>query len=167
MSIADCRKLSIRGSKGTPGVLIRFHGRKVVEIRFIHGGRVGKAKQVFSGEESAFAERLRTDFTDYFTEKAVDFTGYELEPETGTEFQRWVWEVLRRIPYGETRTYRWVAEAIGKPDSVRAVGNACGANPVPIIQPCHRIVASDGSLGGFSGGISLKRKLLSLEGIHF
>jgi AraC family transcriptional regulator of adaptative response/methylated-DNA-[protein]-cysteine methyltransferase len=82
----------------------------------------------------------------------------------GTAFQRRVWEELRRIPAGETRTYGEVAEAIGAPRAHRAVGSACGANPVPIVVPCHRIVRSDGSLGGYGGGLPIKEWLLEHEG---
>ena len=71
--------------------------------------------------------------------------------------------MLRRIPRGQTRSYGWVAQRIGKPRAVRAVGAACGANPVPVIIPCHRVIASDGSLGGFGGGLPMKRRLLALE----
>lgn len=81
----------------------------------------------------------------------------------GTAFQRAVWEVERRIPYGETRTYAQVARSIGRPRAVRAVGGASGKNPVPLLVPCHRIVAQ-GGLGGFSGGLHHKRRLLALEG---
>lgn len=81
----------------------------------------------------------------------------------GTEFQQLVWKELLRIPYGETRTYAQLAEKIGRPGAVRAVGSACGANPVPIIVPCHRVIRSDGSLGGYALGLELKRQLLELE----
>ena len=81
----------------------------------------------------------------------------------GTAFQKSVWEADRRIPYGQTRTYAEVARAIGKPRAVRAVGGANGKNPVPLLVPCHRIVARDG-LGGFTGGLHHKRRLLALEG---
>jgi len=87
-----------------------------------------------------------------------------LDLSSGTPFQQEVWRALRTIPRGETRSYAWVARRIGKPKAVRAVGAACGANPIPIIVPCHRVIASDGSLGGFSGGLALKRRLLELEG---
>jgi len=86
-----------------------------------------------------------------------------LDLRAGTAFQQAVWLTLRKIPRGETRSYAWVARKIGKPKAARAVGTACGANPVPIIVPCHRVVASDGSLGGFGGGLPLKRRLLALE----
>lgn len=92
----------------------------------------------------------------------------------GTPFQRRVWRAIWRIPYGKTCSYRWVAAHVGGPRYARAVGNALGANPVPLVIPCHRIVASarrtgeshgrPGSLGGFTGGLRLKRRLLALEG---
>lgn len=81
----------------------------------------------------------------------------------GTPFQRQVWRAIGQIPYGETRTYQWIANKIGKPKAVRAVGQACGANPWPILIPCHRVVGSGGKLGGFSRGLRLKRQLLALE----
>ena len=81
----------------------------------------------------------------------------------GTVFQRRVWEALRRIPRGETRTYQDIARAIGAPRAVRAVGSACGANPVALAVPCHRAVRSDGGLGGYAWGIARKKKLLKLE----
>jgi O-6-methylguanine DNA methyltransferase len=82
----------------------------------------------------------------------------------GTPFQRAVWEELLRIPFGETRSYADVARAIGRPAAVRAVGAANGANPVPLVVPCHRVVASGGKLGGYGGGLALKARLLALEG---
>jgi len=81
----------------------------------------------------------------------------------GTVFQRKVWEQLRRIPAGETRSYRDIARAIGAPRAVRAVGSACGANPVALVIPCHRALRSDGSLGGYAWGLSRKEKLLRIE----
>jgi len=81
----------------------------------------------------------------------------------GTAFQARVWEALRRIPAGEVRTYADVAAAIGSPGAVRAVGTACGANPLAIIVPCHRVVRSDGSLGGYHWGLEVKRQLLDAE----
>ena len=85
----------------------------------------------------------------------------------GTRFQILVWNELKKIPKGEVRTYREIAIAIGKPNSARAVANACGRNPRPIEIPCHRVIRSDGRLGGYSGkgGISKKLRLLKKEGI--
>ena len=81
----------------------------------------------------------------------------------GTVFQRRVWDELRRIPRGETRTYSQIARAIGAPDAVRAVGSACGANPVALAVPCHRALRTDGGLGGYAWGLARKKKLLALE----
>lgn len=80
-----------------------------------------------------------------------------------TPFQRAVYEALLAIPYGETRTYAEIARAVGRPRAVRAVGAANGANPLPLVVPCHRVVASGGKLGGFGGGLALKRRLLAME----
>jgi O-6-methylguanine DNA methyltransferase len=82
----------------------------------------------------------------------------------GTDFERAVWEALRTIPHGEVRNYGWVARIVGRPGGARAVGNACGKNPVPIIVPCHRVILSSGRIGGYSGGIGMKRALLEIEG---
>lgn len=87
-----------------------------------------------------------------------------LDLSGGTSFQQKVWRTLRRISYGRLRSYQWVAARVGGRQYARAVGNAVGANPMPIVIPCHRIVAQDASLGGFSGGLPTKRKLLALEG---
>lgn len=83
----------------------------------------------------------------------------------GTEFQRSVWSALRKIRAGRTRSYGEIAQAIGRPKAVRAVGGACGANPVPVLVPCHRVLAANKKLGGFSGGLDWKRRLLAREGI--
>lgn len=81
----------------------------------------------------------------------------------GTEFQQQAWAAMRKIRFGRTMSYAQQAKAIGKPKAVRAVGSANGANPIPIIVPCHRVIASDGSLGGYALGIKMKRALLALE----
>jgi O-6-methylguanine DNA methyltransferase len=87
-----------------------------------------------------------------------------LDLSSGTEFQRCVWNALRRIPSGQTKSYGQVAQVIGRPGAVRAVGQACGANPIPVMIPCHRVLAAGGKLGGFSSGLDWKRKLLEREG---
>jgi O-6-methylguanine DNA methyltransferase len=86
---------------------------------------------------------------------------------SGTEFQKNVWNALRKISSGKTKSYGEIAQAIGKPKAVRAVGGACGANPVPVLVPCHRVLAANKKLGGFSGGLDWKRSLLAREGIKF
>jgi O-6-methylguanine DNA methyltransferase len=87
-----------------------------------------------------------------------------LDP-AGTEFQKRVWNALQKISLGQTKSYGEIARAIGKPKAVRAVGGACGANPVPVLVPCHRVLAANKKLGGFSGGLNWKRALLKREGI--
>ena len=88
-----------------------------------------------------------------------------LDLSSGTEFQQRVWQVLRGITPGRTRSYAEVARAIGKAKAVRAVGGACGANPIPVLVPCHRVLAANHGLGGFSGGMKWKRLLLAREGV--
>lgn len=98
----------------------------------------------------------------YFSGRRVVFPD-KLDLSEATPFQRQVWEVTRLIPYGETRSYRWVAEQMKRPETARAVGQALAQNPLPIIIPCHRVVASNGKLGGYSGGVEMKKYLLWLE----
>jgi O-6-methylguanine DNA methyltransferase len=88
-----------------------------------------------------------------------------LDLSGGTPFQQNVWRALRKISRGKTRSYGEIARRIGKPKAVRAVGGACGVNPIPIFVPCHRVLAANGKPGGFSGGLNWKHKLLALEGI--
>lgn len=83
----------------------------------------------------------------------------------GSEFQKDVWEAVFQIPYGQTASYGEIAHLIGKPKASRAVGAANGANPIPIVIPCHRVIGSDGSLTGYGGGLALKSRFLALEGI--
>jgi O-6-methylguanine DNA methyltransferase len=98
----------------------------------------------------------------YFSGKRIEFDG-PFDLLTGTPFQRRVWATLLTIPYGEVRSYRWLAETVGHPEAFRAVGAANGQNPVAILIPCHRVVNHDGRLGGYSGGLDIKRRLLALE----
>jgi methylated-DNA-[protein]-cysteine S-methyltransferase len=97
----------------------------------------------------------------YFTGENISFSD-KLEYGAATDFQKDVWEETMRIPYGETRTYGWIAKQIGC-RSARAVGQALGKNPFPVIVPCHRVIGSDGKLTGFAGGLKLKKQLLNLE----
>jgi O-6-methylguanine DNA methyltransferase len=89
-----------------------------------------------------------------------------LDLSSGTDFQQRVWRTLRKIARGRTWSYAQVAQAIGNPKAVRAVGGACGANPIPVFVPCHRVLAANSGLGGFSGGLNWKRALLNREGIR-
>ena len=90
-----------------------------------------------------------------------------LDLSIGTEFQQSVWRAMIRIKLGQTQSYGEIAASIGKPKAVRAVGGACGANPIPVLVPCHRVLAANQKLGGFSGGLDWKRKLLRREGVIF
>ena len=88
-----------------------------------------------------------------------------LDLSGGTEFQQAVWRELRKISLGKTKSYGEIAQAIGKARAVRAVGGACGANPIPVLVPCHRVLAAHGKIGGFGGGLDWKRRLLAREGV--
>jgi methylated-DNA-[protein]-cysteine S-methyltransferase len=101
---------------------------------------------------------------EYFAGKRREFD-LVLAPK-GTPFERSVWDELRRIPFGETRSYGEIARAIGRPSASRAVGRANGANPIPIVVPCHRVIGANGSLTGFGGGLEAKSRLLEIEGLR-
>lgn len=88
-----------------------------------------------------------------------------LDPDVGTPFERQVWSLLRRIPFGQTRTYHELAQKLGRPRAARAVGRCNAKNPWAIIVPCHRVLGTDASLTGYSGGLGMKRRLLELEGV--
>lgn len=88
-----------------------------------------------------------------------------LDLTRGTAFQQTVWRELQKIPGGQTLSYGQIAAALGRPSAARAVGGACGANPVPLLVPCHRVLAAGGRPGGFSGGMAWKRRLLAAEGV--
>ena len=103
----------------------------------------------------------RKQLEEYFDGKRKEFS-LPLQFE-GTTFQKKVWNVLREIPYGETRSYEWVAKKAGRPRAVRAVGNAVGANPIPVVIPCHRVIRKNGELGGYGYGTDVKKKLLEIE----
>ncbi len=129
-----------------------------------YGLAPGKSRKGFSG--------LFTLFDDYFSGKKVDFA-VELKL-AGSPFELSVWQALRTIPYNQCRSYSWVAAAVARtlkgssPRAYRAVGRACGANRLPIIIPCHRVVMASGAIGGFAGaagGVQMKRRLLLLEGV--
>ena len=127
--------------------------------------RFGAAVEVGAGPGATPAEavlvRTADQLEEYFagTRQALDVPRAPL----GTPFQRSVWDVLARIPYGETRTYRQVADELGRPAAVRAVGAAIGRNPVCVVVPCHRVIGTGGALTGYAGGLARKQLLLALE----
>lgn len=102
----------------------------------------------------------------YFAGDKVAFTDTIPLDLIGTAFQQQVWTELGNVPYGETRTYGDIAAAVGRPSAVRAVGAANGANPVPVLLPCHRIIGANRKLTGFRGGLEMKRRLLDIEQIE-
>lgn len=106
-----------------------------------------------------------SQLTDYFTGKRKDFT-FLLDLRVHTAFTRRVLRAARKIPYGEVRSYRWVAKKAGCPRGARAVGQVMARNPLAPVVPCHRVIASDGSLGGFGGGLDLKKKMIEFEQAH-
>ena len=108
------------------------------------------------------AEKILDLIEGYFNGEVKDFP-IPLDPVNGSEFDRSVWDGARRIAYGETKTYAWLASRIRRSGAARAVGGALGRNPLPIVIPCHRIIRSDGGLGGFGAGLPWKRRLLELE----
>jgi O-6-methylguanine DNA methyltransferase len=108
-----------------------------------------------------FADLIK-QFDRYFSGQLDQFQ-CDLDFSLGTDFQAKTWKKLTTIPYGKTRSYHWVAKTLGKPSACRAVGNANGKNPIPIIVPCHRVIRKNGDLGGYTGGLHYKRLLLDLE----
>lgn len=145
---------------------------------WIAGTKRGILRIEFGGTRSSFLSKLSPDIAwreDSGPLRPVIFAlkafaagegigqGAKADLSAGTHFQRRVWRAIAAIPWGETRSYAWLARAAGRPRAVRAAANACGANPIPIVIPCHRVIASDGRLGGFSSGLAMKRRLLALE----
>ena len=114
-----------------------------------------------TGNDSLKA-KLQKQLSEYFSGSRKSFS-MKLDLQ-GTEFQKRVWNELTKIPYGKTITYKELAVRLGNVKSIRAAGTANGANPIPIIIPCHRVIGSDGSLTGYAGGLEMKEKLLQLEG---
>ena len=114
----------------------------------------------FSG--SPVTKETEKQLREYFSGQRTAFD-LPMAPQ-GTDFRRAVWNALMEIPYGETRSYSDIAAAVGKPSAQRAAGNAIGDNPILIVIPCHRVIRSDGGMGGFSAGTDMKKFLLKLEG---
>jgi len=144
----------------------------------IFSSPLGKLYMIFSGKflcgisfqkphnipfkRDAAPKNFMRELSAYFGGSARHFR-QEIKFLTGTEFEQDVWYGLKDVPFGETRTYKWIAEKVGRPAAVRAVGRALSKNPIPIIVPCHRIIESDGSIGGYSSGVDRKRRLLEME----
>lgn len=135
------------------GIRIETEGGKLVELNLTHrqGGR--------KAPEGPIAAELAR----FFRGEIRDLTGIPVDLRNSTGFERRVYEATRAIPFGKVATYGQIAKAIGEPGAARAVGNALGRNPIALVIPCHRVVASNG-IGGFTGGLEWKRKLLRFEG---
>jgi methylated-DNA-[protein]-cysteine S-methyltransferase len=146
-----------QSSKG----ICRLEFGKVTERRFLE-----QLAEDF-GPEASFEMRslpiVAVQLRKYLAGQSTSFS-LEVDIRRLTPFERSVLRQTMKIPYGKTASYGQIAERVGKPKAYRAVGNALGANPIPIIIPCHRVIASDGGLGGYGGGLPYKKKLLSLEG---
>ncbi len=145
-------------TKGINAVVLPKASRQAVlsELRL-------PSAELLKGRTSQRLREAQAQLTGYLagTRRSFDLS---LDLSRGTSFQQKVWRTLRGISYGRLRSYQWVAVRVGGRQYARAVGNAVGANPMPIVVPCHRIVSQDTSLGGFSDGLPTKRKLLTLEG---
>jgi len=139
-----------------------FTPRGLARLQF--GARAARGAEPVGPESAADVKAFACELERYFAEGEWRFK-VSLDLSAGTDFDRAVWKALLRIRAGETRTYGEVARMIGRPRAARAVGNACGRNPVPVIVPCHRVLAA-GGIGGFGLGLGLKRRLLDLEGIR-
>ena len=156
----DVATLIIQSPVGNLRLTASALGLRSIEV--IRGSRGGDST-LPKGAAASMVRLAERELREYFAGRRKKFTvALDLD---GTDFQRAAWEAMRKIPYGKTISYGDQARAIGKPKAFRAVGSANGRNPIPIIVPCHRVLAGDGSLGGYSLGLAMKRKLLALEGV--
>jgi methylated-DNA-[protein]-cysteine S-methyltransferase len=149
-------------------LVLEANADALVEIRLPVAGRARLGGQdrsgAAAGREPAPLVAARRQLGEYFSGRRRSF---DLPLELGgTAFQRDVWWALADIDYGETVSYGELAAMVGRPAAFRAVGQANGANPIPIVLPCHRVVASGGRIGGYGGGLPVKRRLLALEGVE-
>lgn len=135
-------------------------GRRLHHLNFVGGRHPLRIGADWRRDAAPFAD-LKRQLDAYFARRRQSFD-VPLHP-AGTPFQMRVWAALREIPYGRAVSYQWVADRIGAPAAVRAVGAANGRNPISIIIPCHRVIGKNGSLTGYGGGLALKRRLLRLE----
>lgn len=138
--------------------IIEIHAttKAVTNVKF-----VSSDADLSNSQTNEISEQAIAQIREYFAGNRTNFD-IPLAPE-GTDFQQQVWNALRNIPYGETRTYKQIAQAIGNPKAVRAVGMANNKNPIAILIPCHRVIGSNGKLVGYAGGLDIKKQLLNLE----
>ena len=148
-----------------------IYGKQGLIKIYLPGMKKEKLEKIIHFYNKSIVERsgririLIRNICGYFKGKNVRLN-FPIDMEAMTEFEKKVYKQTIKIPFGKVKTYKWLAEKAGVPNGARAVGNALSTNPVPLIIPCHRIVKSDGRLGGFSapGGTSMKRKMLAIEG---
>ena len=142
--------------RGLSAIVLPATSKQAVKARFRPGMHIPE------GSSSIMLRKAKTELLEYL---AGSRTGFDLplDLSSGTVFQRQVWEKLQTIPYGELWSYRGLASRVGGVQYARAVGGAVGANPLPIVVPCHRVIAHDATIGGFSSGLPAKRRLLALE----
>jgi methylated-DNA-[protein]-cysteine S-methyltransferase len=143
-------------------LLIAGDQEGVRHICFPRNGKAVKPERDWIESNSGAVAQTVAQLREYFAGRRVEFD-LPLAPQ-GTRFQLAVWRELQRIPYGQTISYGELARRIGNPKASRAVGSANGANQIPIVIPCHRVIAAGGKLGGFGGGLPVKEALLALEG---
>ncbi len=134
---------------------LSFSGTALAGISFVKPSGI-------SYKEGSAPKKFLKELDSYFHGSADGFA-QETIFLSGTDFEKQVWISLVDIPYGETKSYKWVAEHIGNPAAVRAVGQALSKNPIPIVFPCHRVIESGGSIGGYAGGVNMKVRLLEIE----
>ena len=140
------------------GILeIKFDGRAITEVFILKN----KPAKMQTSVNPLIVEAC-AQFDEYFAGRRRKFD-LPLSLEGGTPFQRTVWKQLQEIPYGRTISYSQLAQTVGNPKACRAVGSANGKNPISIIIPCHRVIAANGSLGGYASGLEIKKQLLDLE----
>lgn len=160
--LADATQMEIRCPIGR--LAITTTENALTEIHFLGGKMLADGDFDAPAARGLMGEVLR-QLKAYFRGKLQRFD-LPLDPQ-GTPFQRRVWKELEKIPYGATKSYQQIAQAIGKPTGSRAVGMANGRNPIPIVIPCHRVIGASGKLVGFGGGLATKQRLLLLENPEF
>ena len=147
------RRLTVESPLGP--LTLAEHGGSLAGIAFCDEGAC---------DRTPLLDEASRQLTEYFAGVRRDFD-LPLAP-AGTTFQQEVWRALRAIPYGQTRSYKDIAAAVGRPAACRAVGMANNRNPLPIVIPCHRVIGSSGSLTGYAGGLEVKRLLLHIENVN-
>lgn len=145
-------------------VIIQANEHAITGIRTVNVADEYQTNATIVTKETILIKRAYEELKEYFTGERRTFD-LPLYAE-GTMFQMQVWKALQEIPYGETRSYKEIAEKTGRPAACRAVGGACHRNPIFIMIPCHRVIGSNGSMTGFGGGIPVKEQLLKLEKTH-